>query len=126
MDIKVIEPIKEYLKEFNSPDEFNIFYTKNKDSIDQLTTHKLNKMYHIVGYRITRIKGNLMLKKWNESKTRDDNPQTDITDAHQIHDEIEEMKTSIASIKDTVNEIIQYLNSITGQPRMNTFSMDTI
>ena len=63
MDLKIIEPIKNYLKEFKTVDEFNLWYSKNKDEIDSLTTHKLNKMYHIEGYRITKIKGKLCLKK---------------------------------------------------------------
>ena len=68
MEIKVIEPIKNYLKEFNNPVEFNLWYAKNKDEVDKLTTHKLNKMYHIMGYRITKIKGELMLKEYMESQ----------------------------------------------------------
>lgn len=63
MQIKIIEPIKEYSKVFNSPDEFNLWYTKNKDEMDNMTTHKLNKLYKIEGYRITKIKNVLMLKK---------------------------------------------------------------
>ena len=57
MTLKIIEPIRDYLKVFNSADEFNIWYTKNKDEVDSLTTHKLNKLYKIQGYRITKIKG---------------------------------------------------------------------
>lgn len=63
MQIKIIEPIKEFSKVFNSPDEFNLWYTKNKDEMDNMTTHKLNKLYKIEGYRITKIKNVLMLKK---------------------------------------------------------------
>ena len=62
MDLKVIEPIKNYIKEFNSPVEFNLWYAKHKEEVDVLTTHKLNKMYKIDGYRITKIKCELMLK----------------------------------------------------------------
>ncbi len=55
MEVKVIGPIKEYLKTFNTPDEFNLWYAKNKDEIDKITTHKLNKMYYIEGFRILWI-----------------------------------------------------------------------
>ena len=72
MDIKIIEPIKNYLKEFNSIEEFNNFYSLNKDELNQMTTHKLNKMYNVKGYRITKIKGELMLKKWDENNKRDE------------------------------------------------------
>ena len=98
MQIKIIEPIKEYSKVFNSPDEFNLWYTKNKDAIDSLTTHKLNKLYKIEGYRITKIKNVLMLKK--DSQTT--NTRTTPT--------IEQLKDEITKIKDTINQIISYLN----------------
>ena len=83
MDLKVIEPIKNYIKEFNSPVEFNLWYAKHKEEVDSLTTHKLNKMYLINGYRITKIKGELMLKvdrKIKEKEGEDEN----------IHEEINE------------------------------------
>lgn len=99
MDLKVIEPIKTFLKEFDSPDEFNLFYAKNKADIDSSTTHKLNKMYHIKGYRITKIKNVLMLKKWDDEHSKEN-----------TNDRIEELNNEIKSMKETINKIIQYLN----------------
>ena len=71
-EIKVLEPVKNVIKEFDTPDEFNMYYMKNKDEIDKLTTHKLNKMFKIDGYRITRIQGTLMLRTDYESKKKID------------------------------------------------------
>lgn len=99
MDLKVIEPIKTFLKEFDSPDEFNLFYAKNKADIDSSTTHKLNKMYHIKGYRITKIKNVLMLKKWDDEHSKEN-----------TNDRIDELNNEIKSMKETINKIIQYLN----------------
>lgn len=116
MDVKVIEPIKNYLKEFNSPDEFNLFYSKNKSEIDAYTTHKLNKMYHIIGYRITKIKGVLMLKKWDESKnikTQSPIPSPNIVE------ELDEIHSEIDKIKETVNSIIAYIQSQLDQSHTN-------
>ena len=120
MDIKVIGPIKEYLKMFNGPDDFNMWYAKNKDEVDKLTTHKLNKMYHIDGYRITKIKGILCLKK-DEKKPERNDPQTDSESAHEsttdrfnelenITNQIEQLKADIITIKTTINEIIKAIN----------------
>ena len=96
MDLKVIEPIKNYLKEFKTVDEFNLWYSKNKDEVDKLTTHKLNKMYKIDGYRITKIKGVLMLKKWIEKEEKEEQSN-------------EELKKEIDEIRNTVNKIISFL-----------------
>jgi predicted nucleic acid-binding Zn-ribbon protein len=65
MDLKVLEPINSPLQEFKTIDEFNLFYQKNKEVMDGTTTHKLNRMYKIEGYKITKIKKVLSLKKWN-------------------------------------------------------------
>ena len=81
MDVKIIEPIKNYLKEFNTTEEFNTFYSVHKDEMDSLTTHKLNKMYHVNGYRITKIKGELMLKRWDNKKDEEEQLKQEITQA---------------------------------------------
>lgn len=123
MEVKVIGPIKEYLKTFNTPDEFNLWYAKNKDEIDKITTHKLNKMYYIDGYRITKIKGVLCLKKAvkkpvDESNSNPDSNESEIEDIAKhyvqeaINNEIQQLKTDIIAIKTAINEII---NSINGE-----------
>ena len=99
-EIKILQPITNYIKEFDSPDEFNLFYNKHKEEIDSTTTHKLNKLYHIRGYRITKIKDVLMLKKHEEKKheeKKEEEPEMN------VQDEIRQMK-------ETINRIIQFLN----------------
>ena len=104
MDLKILEPIKNYLKEFNTPEEFNNFYSLNKDELNKLTTHKLNKMYHVKGYRITKIKGELCLKKWDDSKVKLNEEFVSVND-------IEEIREDIKKIKATVNNIIEFINT---------------
>ena len=106
MDLKVIEPIKNYVKEFNSPVEFNLWYAKHKEEVDSLTTHKLNKLYKIDGYRITKIKGELMLKVDRKIKEKEEREGED----ENIHEEINELKSEIQKIKDTMNKLIEYVN----------------
>ena len=121
MDVKVIGPIKEYLKTFNTPDEFNLWYAKNKDEIDKITTHKLNKMYYIDGYRITKIKGVLCLKKAVKKPVDDDNSRSEVSgtnesDIHhsidEIKNDIEQLKNDIISIKTVIAEQVRSINEI--------------
>lgn len=100
-DVKIIEPISKYTKEFDTVDEFNLYYNKHKNDMDSLTTHKLNKMYYIKGYHITKIKNVLMLKKIKEENS--------IIEQKNI--EISELKQEIKQIKETINNIIHFLNS---------------
>lgn len=102
-ELKVIEPIRNYSKEFDTPDEFNIFYAKNKDEIDKQTTHKLNKLYHIKGYRITRIKNILMLKKDYEIDNKTEKSSSNIR--------LEDIIKDIEMLKEKVDQIIEFLNS---------------
>ena len=107
MDLKVIEPIKNYLKEFKTVDEFNLYYSKNKDEIDSMTTHKLNKMYHIDGYRITKIKGKLCLKKWEKKESKHEEEEH----LEFYEQEINYLKNEIEKLKITINSIINVINS---------------
>ncbi|KAK8895982.1 hypothetical protein M9Y10_013868 [Tritrichomonas musculus] len=96
MNVNIIEPIKNHLKEFNTIDEFNAFYSLHKDEMDALTTHKLNKMYFLKGYCITKIKGVLMLKKWDTSNKNEDE---------------EKMKEEINNASTKAKEVDEYVRN---------------
>ena len=97
MDLKIIEPVNKYVKEFESPEEFNVFYAKHKDEIDSQTTHMLNKKYHIKGLVITKIKGELCLKKPWIKKNKDSNESSN------------DLEVRVKRLEETVNKIIDLL-----------------
>ena len=101
MDLKIIEPIHKPLHEFETPDEFNIYYHKHKDEMDKETTHLLNKKFSINGYRITKIKGVLCLKR-STSKNKSDN----------VNDHINELQDRIQKLEEVVNNIIDVINQL--------------
>lgn len=105
-EIKVLEPVKNVIKEFDTPDEFNMYYMKNKDEIDKLTTHKLNKMFKIEGYRITRIQGTLMLRTDYAAKKRLDKRE----EMKELSDRIDELQSEYDEIKDRMNQLIEIVN----------------
>ena len=107
MDLKIIGPIKSPLKEFDSVDEFNIYYHKHKEEMDTETTHSLNKKFKINGYRITKIKGVLCLKKDRVVKPDEDKVLEDPTPS------ISEIMERIQKLEETVNKIIDVLNGET-------------
>ena len=109
MDLKIIGPIKSPLKEFDSVDEFNIYYHKHKDEMDTETTHSLNKKFKINGYRITKIKGVLCLKKDRVVKPEADKVLEDPTETPSIS----EIMERIQKLEETVNKIIDVLNGET-------------
>lgn len=111
MDLKIIGPIKSPLKEFDSVDEFNIYYHKHKDEMDTETTHSLNKKFKINGYRITKIKGVLCLKKDRIVKPEEDK----VLEAPSETPTISEIMERIQKLEETVNKIIDVLNGETKQ-----------
>lgn len=78
MELKVINEITDEVKYFKSIEEFNLFYQKHKDEMNDQTTQYLNRVYKIITpegmeYRITkkncsksgnrRVGGDIFLKK---------------------------------------------------------------
>ena len=119
MDLKIIGPIKSPLKEFDSVDEFNIYYHKHKDEMDTETTHSLNKKFKINGYRITKIKGVLCLKKDRAVKAEEGRPSPGSMIQDKVLEDptpsISEIMERIQKLEETVNKIIDVLNGETKQ-----------
>lgn len=106
MDLKIIEPIHKPLHEFETPDEFNIYYHKHKDEMDKETTHLLNKKFSINGYRITKIKGVLCLKR-STMKTN----QRLIDQRENKSDSLHDLQERLQKLEEVVNQIIDVINS---------------
>jgi hypothetical protein len=116
MDLKVIEPINKPFQEFKTTDEFNLFYQKNKETMDATTTHKLNRMYKIDGYRITKIKGILSLKKFTKSYyTKQTSP---------LEERIANLEECYSSMNEQLNEIEDKLDRPIEDDRVGTLQKE--
>jgi hypothetical protein len=65
--VPVLKPITETIT-FKNNKEFDEYYTSHKEEIDKLNKNKLNKMFLIPEYKITKIQGILSLKLLTPSK----------------------------------------------------------
>ena len=74
--IEVIEPYNPQIVEFESVDDFNIYYSTHKEEFNNMTTQKLNTKYKIPGYRLTKKENNLKLIK-DYYKRKDESIKTD-------------------------------------------------
>ena len=106
--IQLIEPIKEK-REFQTPAEFDEYYHEHKEELENKTTHKLNKMFNVPGYRITKIKGVLSLKNI---------PQSRITSTMKI----ETLELKVNEIRDRMNECINTVNKIVDALRGDSYA----
>ncbi len=63
IDIPILEAFQPDIIAFDTKEEFIEYLTENKEQLDAMTTHRLNKAFEIEGYVITKVKGVIGLKK---------------------------------------------------------------
>ena len=128
MEIKVVNELRNDIKVFKSLEEFDLFYQKNKDSMNGQTTQLLNKLYKIELpdgslYRITKkncgsgkgktLTGDICLKKIIAQKD-DEQPLWEIA-IESVKADITNMRSKIEEIKQTVNQIVKVINEMNQQ-----------
>ena len=104
------------IKNFDSLDEFNQYYNLHKSEIDELSTNRLNKIYHIKDYKITRRKLNnneekqLCFQLIKPNLPKETNESTTTTNA--LQKQIDEIKYEVSKIKQQVIEIVKVFNGL--------------
>ena len=117
MELSVINEIRDEIKQFNSIEEFDLYYQKHKDAMNTHTTQYLNRVYKIKcadgnEYRITKKNcskqdgrisgGDICLKK--VVKKNDDNTINELMYTN--------VQADIANLRNEVNRVTNELNSI--------------
>ena len=118
-NIKIISKYS-VIKEFNTPEEFDKYYLKHKEEINNKTSNQLNKEYKIKDYKITKrnIKiidnkkvGDIYLKPIGP-KGANENIDNNTVSGPEWANEIQEMKNKINLLTDSYNEILNILNNL--------------
>ena len=118
-NIKIISKYS-VIKEFNTPEEFDKYYLKHKEEINNKTTNQLNKEYKIKDYKITKrnIKiidnkkiGDIYLKPIS-LKGANENIDNNTVSGPEWANEIQEMKNKINILTESYNEILNILNNL--------------
>ena len=105
INLKIIEKFSPTIISFETPEEFKEYLSENIEELKGWTTQKLNKQYHINGYQITKIKGEISLRKVNGTHTNDDNDNdNDYIDANAIYELLNNLNTKIDKL---INELHQ-------------------
>ena len=60
--MRILEPFRAEVIEFEDKNDFIKYVNEDMETYKSLTTQKLNKMFHIPGYRITKLQGDISLK----------------------------------------------------------------
>lgn len=105
-----------HLKSFETPEEFNKYYSKHKSEIDAKSTNQLNKEYHIEGFKITKrnmkiidgVKvGDLHLKPLKHLK-----PEEIIDESKNINETIDDIYAKINQLNDLYMKLASVINSL--------------
>ena len=134
MNLKVINEIRDETKIFKTVEEFDIYYSKHKDEMNNHTTQYLNRVYKIDTndgeYRITKknckkvdgkiTDGEIYLKKVKSKMTRQEarTPRVNVDDDlitlrfTSIEASVESNKASINQLKIDVERLTQLVNDI--------------
>ena len=94
-EIKVIEKFSPTKTVFDNKEDFAAYLNEHREELDKYSTCKLNKMFTIPDYWITKIKGEISLKKSPKRVTKE--PVND------------ELRDDINKIKETLNSLITQL-----------------
>ena len=105
--IEVIEPYNPQIVEFESVDDFNIYYSTHKDEFNNMTTQKLNTKYKIPGYRLTKKENNLKLIK-DYYKRKNEDIKMDTSGAN----DIKALQDRITFLEKQIDNINAFLSTM--------------
>ena len=103
--IEVFENIGDNVIEFETKEEFDRYYKKNKEFIDNMKTRGLNRKFIIHGFRIGRKKGNIILYP-TEVKNKDmtNSNEDTVTNSEINLDELYQIQEDIYKKLDNLNQ----------------------
>ena len=98
-NLKILEPIQLDVKTFQDKQEFELFFNSHRDEFENSTTTKLNRMYKIPGYRITRQKDQLCLKKdYTKKENKESKSEDDSGRYQELFEKISELEEKFENI----------------------------
>ena len=109
--IKTIEKFQPDVMEFESKEEFAEYLDKHREELEKETTQKLNKMFSINGYRITKIKGEISLRAHSAKSKPKAEPQEPET-RDEDDNELELVKTQLQRLSQLYMELVKELADI--------------
>ena len=106
--LEVIEPYNPQIVEFETIDDFNIYYNKHPDEFANKTTQKLNTKYKIPGYKLTKVNKELkIIKDYRKATT-----ETKANTASNNDKLLNSLISRITIMEKQIKEITDYLQNM--------------
>ena len=110
--IKTIEKFSPDVIEFESKEEFAEYLDKHREKLEKETTQKLNKMFSINGYRITKIKGEISLRAHSAKSKPKVEPEPEPETKDESDTELESIKAHLQKLSQLYLELVKQLADI--------------
>ena len=98
--IKIIEPFSPEVIDCETKEDFNAILNSDPDKYKDMTTQKLNKTFHIPGYKITKIQGEICLRSIKPCEKQDN---------VSLAEEIKNIKLAFNQLSEQFEAIKSYL-----------------
>ena len=126
--VKVFSNLCDDIIEFETVEDFDNYYRKNKEMIDKLSTRGLNQKFKIKNHHIGRLKNEIMLYPLKASKTKTNNVQTSLDQADEsgitIHEKLNRLNERLKKIESLMSSLLEAIfseqNESTSQPQYQT------
>ena len=117
-DVKVFANLYDDIIHFDSKEEFNRYYAKNKEAIDKMATRGLNVKFKINGFKIGRSKGELILYPIKDSTefvetTQDSVDETGLT----CHQKLNNLNSRLKNIENILTGFIEAFSNKNDEPK---------
>ena len=110
--VKVLEPFSPTIIKCDDKDAFNVIYNSNKEKYDAMTTQKLNKLFDVPGYKITRVNNQICLRSIKPCEKVN---SVDSDMIQKLVTKIEKLEKNIALIADAHNKLNDDYNQLVSQ-----------
>ena len=108
--VKVFTNLCDDVIEFETVEDFDNYYRKNKEMVDNLSTRGLNQKFKIKGHHIGRLKNQITLYPLKESKIKSDNVQTSLDHADKngitIHEKLNRLNERMKKIESLLTTLL--------------------
>lgn len=98
-EIRVFANIGDDPITFETVQDFNLHYNRNKKLIDSFSTRGLNRKFIIPGYKIGRKKGEIILYPIQQQQQTDATVERDVDDLGMIEEKIDSMNERLKKIE---------------------------
>ena len=111
--VKVFSNLCDDVIEFETVEDFDNYYRKNKELIDKLSTRGLNQKFKIKNHHIGRLKNEITLYPLKDSKTKKDNVPTSLDYADStgvtMHEKLNRLNERFKKIESLLTSLLDAL-----------------